>query len=142
MQTVTQNSAAPYLKAALTDIKRYRDAQGMRAIPVGHRAGTGAFSAPDFTDNNTALLKDYLGCGGNNSVSVDFIAYDQYSACATPFAKSGYESLYNNSLSSHLPQFFSTITCADREKRTFEDPSDQNMVLGPDMNQEWSGSVV
>ena len=53
-----QNSTAPYLKAAVADIRGYRYAQGMRAIPVGANALTETSNAPDVTDNNTALLRD------------------------------------------------------------------------------------
>ena len=100
----------------------------MRAIPIGHSAGTGAFLEPYITDNNTAHLRDYfLGCGGDNSSSVDFIAYDQYAtnaAWATKVSESSYKSLYNDSLDSFLPQSFSTSCRVDREKRTFEDRFD------------------
>ena len=104
----------------------------MRQIPVGYCSG-------DIGDD-LATLRDYLGCGGDNTTTVDFFALNRYSWCGqSSFGGSGYEQLYDNSVDYPLPQFFSETGCNIGGNRTFED---QAAVLGPDMNEKWSGAVM
>ena len=105
----------------------------MRRIPVGYCS---ADLGTEFVSN----LRDYLGCGGENSTTIDFFGLNRYSWCGpSSFTFSGYDELYNASLGSPLPQFFSETGCNEVGNRTF---GDQEAVLGPDMNQQWSGGVM
>lgn len=44
IQTGAYSSAAPYIKAATSDLKAYRDKKGYRAIPIGYSHGTTKFT--------------------------------------------------------------------------------------------------
>lgn len=104
----------------------------MRRIPVGYTTA----------DLNSLFgpLKDYLACGGDNSSTIDFFGYNDYSWCGpSSFEMSSYKSTYQESLDSPLPQFFAETGCKKVGNRTFDD---QESVLGPDMNHKWSGSIM
>ena len=125
--------AAPYIRAAARDVKAYRDAQKMRQIPVG-------YCSADLGISTISNLRNYLGCGGDNSTTVDFFALNRYTWCgSSSLTLSGYDQLYDASINSPLPLFFSETGCNEIGNRTFDD---QQAVLGPDMNGKWSGSVM
>ena len=125
--------AAPYIKAAARDVKAYRDAQKMRRIPVG-------YCSADLSITIVSDLRDYLGCGGDNSTTIDFFGLNRFSWCGnSSFTKSGYDQLYHASVDSPLPQFFFETGCNEIGSRTFDD---QQAILGIDMNGKWSGSVM
>ena len=105
----------------------------MRKIPVG-------YCSSDLTGETVSALRDYLGCGGDNSTTVDFFGLNRYSWCGqSSFTVSGYADLYNQSLDFPLPVFFSETGCNFVGNRTFDD---QVAILGPAMNQKWSGAIM
>lgn len=59
-----QSNAAPYIKAAVRDMKAYRNSKSYRNIPVGYSAADIAELRP--------MLQNYLACGGNSSQTIDF----------------------------------------------------------------------
>jgi len=112
-------------------VKAYRDAQQMRQIPVGYCSGD--------TSEIYANLRDYLSCGGDNATTIDFFGLNDYSWCDPgSFTTSGYDNLYNGSLGYPLPLFLSETGC-NANNRSFDN---QIAVLGPQMNQKWSGAVM
>lgn len=104
----------------------------MRKIPVG-------YCSSDLGTDVVADMRNYLGCGGDNTTTIDFFGYNHYSWCGpSTFTTAGYKSLYDSSTDSTLPLFFSETGC-NIYNRTFDD---QIAVLGPQMNEKWSGAVM
>jgi len=127
-----QSNAAPYIKAATRDIKAYRDSKGYRAIPVGYSAADIAELRP--------MLQNYLACGTNSSESIDFFGLNAYEWCGdSSFSTSGYSALNVNATDYNIPIFFSETGCNTSPPRTF---TDQSAILGPDMNDVWSGAII
>ncbi|KAL8904329.1 MAG: hypothetical protein Q9207_003340 [Kuettlingeria erythrocarpa] len=123
---------APFIKAAIRDVKAYRDGQGYRQIPIG-------YSAAD--DNEVRLAsQEYLVCGENISSNADFWALNRYSWCGdSTFTQSGYSDLNDDAKDYPVPIFFSETGCQLVGKREF---GDQEAILGPQMIDRWSGAVL
>jgi hypothetical protein len=127
-----QSLAAPYVKAAARDLKAYRNSKGYREIPVG-------YSAADISELRP-MLQNYLACGNNASESIDFFGLNAYEWCGTQTMQtSGYSTLNNYAAGYNIPIFFSETGCNTAPPRTF---ADQAAILGPDMNDEWSGAII
>jgi len=127
-----QSNAAPYIKAATRDMKAYRDGKNYRNIPIGYSAADIASLRP--------MLQNYLVCGGNSSENIDFFGLNAYEWCGdVTFQTSGYSNLYDQAAGYPVPIFFSETGCNTNRPRTF---TDQAAILGPDMNNEWSGAIV
>ncbi|KAF2267726.1 hypothetical protein CC78DRAFT_565914 [Lojkania enalia] len=129
-QTNTTN-AAEYVKAAITDMKAYRDFMQYRKIPIG-------YVAYDIAELRT-LQQDYFDCG-NDSISADFYGINTEYWCYTDeFAGSDYEEMYNQAEGYDIPIILTGTGCSDVTPRDF---SDQAALLGTDMNDRFSGSLV
>ncbi|KAG9229788.1 Glucanosyltransferase-domain-containing protein [Amylocarpus encephaloides] len=128
-----QSLAAPYIKAAARDLKAYRDAKGYRKIPVG-------YSAADIAELRPAL-QNYLACGTNSSESIDMFGLNAYEWCeaSNNFQTSGYSTLNSYAQIYNVPIFFSETGCRTSPPRLFQD---QSAILGPQMNQYWSGAII
>ncbi|KFY46192.1 hypothetical protein V494_00565 [Pseudogymnoascus sp. VKM F-4513 (FW-928)] len=128
-----QSEAAPYIKAATRDMKAYRDKKGFRKIPVGYSAADIAELRP--------MLQDYLTCGDKVEETVDFFGLNAYEWCAADndFQTSGYKTLNDMTAGYPVPIFFSETGCNTARPRLF---LDQNAILGPEMNDLWSGAIV
>lgn len=125
-------TSAPYIKAAIRDVKAYRDGQGYREIPVGYTAAD--------IDEVRLATQDYLVCGNNISNHADFWGLNRYSWCGnSTFTMSGYSGLYHEAQDYPVPIFFSETGCNKVGGREF---GDQEAILGPDMNDRWSGAVL
>jgi 1,3-beta-glucanosyltransferase GAS1 len=123
------SDAAPYVKAAALDLKSYRDSKGHRPIPVGYSGADVPALRP--------YLQNYLACGSD---SIDFYGQNQYSWCdPSSFTVSGYNIEYANASGYPIPIFFSETGCNTNPPRLFKD---QAAILGPQMNDEWSGAII
>ncbi|MCJ1336794.1 hypothetical protein MMC09_002072 [Bachmanniomyces sp. S44760] len=123
--------SAPYIKAAGRDIKAYRDGQNYRPIPVGYAA---------VSASNLLAQQNYLACGDNASQALDFFSINHYSWCGnSSFTESGYSELYSQTEGYSIPIFFSETGCNIVGHRAFQD---QSAILGPQMNDIWSGAIV
>ncbi|KAL9017437.1 MAG: hypothetical protein Q9185_005255 [Variospora sp. 1 TL-2023] len=123
---------APYVKAAIRDIKAYRDGQGYRKIPVGYSAA----------DVNSIRLdtQNYLVCGSNVSNHADFFSMNRYSWCGnSTFIESGYSEMYDEAENYPVPIFLSESGCNNIGDSRF---GDQEAILGPQMNDRYSGAVL
>ncbi|KAL8656235.1 MAG: hypothetical protein Q9210_000385 [Variospora velana] len=123
---------APYIKAAIRDIKAYRDGQGYRNIPVGYSAA----------DVNSVRLdtQNYLACGSNISNHADFFSMNRYSWCGdSTFTMSGYSEMYDEAEDYPVPIFLSESGCNNIGDSRF---GDQEAILGPQMNDRYSGAVL
>ncbi|TVY36924.1 1,3-beta-glucanosyltransferase [Lachnellula occidentalis] len=127
-----QSLAAPYVKAAARDLKAYRNSKNYREIPVG-------YSAADISELRP-MLQNYLACGTNASESIDMFGLNAYEWCGdVNMQTSGYDTLNTYAKSLNIPIFFSETGCNTNRPRTFDD---QSAILGPDMNENWSGAIV
>ena len=132
LTTGAQSIAAPYVKAAARDMKAYRDSKGYRDIPIGYSAADIASLRPN--------LQNYMACSTNASENLDFFSLNAYEWCGqNTYTGSGYSQLEANASSYSIPIFFSETGCNTPEPRTFDD---QSAILGPDMDQTWSGAII
>ncbi|OXV11618.1 hypothetical protein Egran_00622 [Elaphomyces granulatus] len=124
--------AAPYIKAAARDIKAYRESKGYRKIPVGYSAADIASLRP--------MLQNYMACSKNSSENLDFFSLNAYEWCGrSSFTLSGYSMLAVNATGYTIPIFFSETGCNTNPPRDF---MDQTAILGPSMEDTWSGAVI
>ncbi|KAL2210356.1 glycoside hydrolase family 72 protein [Sarocladium strictum] len=127
-----ESIAAPYLKAAARDLKAYRDEKGYRKIPIG-------YSAADIKELRP-MLQDYLTCGGNSSEIIDFFGLNSYSWCdPSTFNESSYNELQEYAKDFPVPIFFTETGCNVPGPRLWDD---QDAIFGPEMINDWSGSIV
>ena len=130
---MTGSPAAPFIKAAVADMKSYQNARNYRTIPIG-------YSAADIAELRPSL-QNYLACGSESSQAIDFFGLNSYEWCAATmdFQTSGYVNLQNMAANYSIPIFFSETGCNVSPPRTFDD---QAAIFGPDMIDTWSGSIV
>jgi len=120
------SSAAPYIKAAVADMKSYLSAKGYRQIPIGYSAADIAELRP--------MLQNYLACG-EMDVSIDFFGLNSYEWCGdATYDTSGYVALQAMAVGYNLPIFFSETGCNVGGERTF---NDQKAIFGPKMIDTW-----
>ncbi|TVY82929.1 1,3-beta-glucanosyltransferase gas2 [Lachnellula suecica] len=123
---------APYLKAAVADMKSYMSAKKYRTIPIGYSAADIAELRP--------MLQNYLACGSDYSESIDFFGLNSYEWCGdATYNTSGYSNLQALAEGYSIPIFFSETGCNVPEPRTF---GDQAAIFGPEMTNTWSGSII
>ena len=86
------------------------------------------------------MLQNYLACGPDPKQAADFYSLNVYEWCGqSSFDGSGYKDLVANASGLQIPIFISETGCHVPEPRTFDD---QDSILGPDMDNEWSGAIV
>ncbi|TVY93997.1 1,3-beta-glucanosyltransferase [Lachnellula willkommii] len=132
INTAAGSPAAPYVKAAVADMKSYMSTKKYRQIPIGYSAADIAALRP--------MLQNYLACGGDLKQSIDFFGLNSYEWCGeSTFETSGYANLQNLAQGYPVPIFFSETGCNVPTPRTF---GDQAAIFGPDMIGTWSGSII
>lgn len=132
INTAAGSPAAPYIKAAVADMKAYRASKNYREVPIGYSAADIAELRP--------MLQNYLACGDNRDAAIDFYGLNSYEWCGTnTFNGSGYNVLQEQAVDYGTPIFFSETGCNVGGPRTFED---QDSILGPDMEDTWSGTII
>lgn len=133
INTAAGSPAAPYIKAAVHDMKAYRDSKGYREVPIGYSAADIAELRP--------MLQDYLACGDDANARIDFFGLNSYEWCGptNTFSGSGYNVLQAQAVDYGTPIFFSETGCNVGGPRLFED---QSAILGPDMDDTWSGAII
>ncbi|RYP91525.1 hypothetical protein DL770_002371 [Monosporascus sp. CRB-9-2] len=121
---------APYFKAAVRDLKAFREQRGYRAIPL-------AYTATDsvFVRKATA---EYFACG-DPSEAIELFGLNVYSWCGqSDYYKSKFDELYEEFQEMNIPLAFSETGC-NFEERNF---SEVAAMLGPVFQAVFSGSVV
>lgn len=122
-------NAAPYVKAVGRDMKSYRVARGLRAIPIGYSAADVATIR-----YQTAL---YFNCGTDDERS-DFFAFNDYSLCdPAPYEGSQWQQKVVEYGNYTLPLFMSEYGC-NTNARTFEEVA----ALYSQMTPVYSGGLV
>ncbi|PYH97352.1 hypothetical protein BO71DRAFT_133683 [Aspergillus ellipticus CBS 707.79] len=131
--TTNQGSgAAPYILAAVRDLKSYRNEKNYRNIPIGYSAADIAELRP--------MLQNYLVCRPDSAERLDFFALNAYEWCGdSSYEQSGYKSLQEQAKGFPIPIFFSETGCNVARPRTF---SDQAAIFGDEMSDTWSGSMI
>ncbi|KAL8690257.1 MAG: hypothetical protein Q9218_004254 [Villophora microphyllina] len=132
LTTAEVSNAAPYVKAAIRDMKAYRDSKSYRKVPIGYSAADVPGLRP--------MLQNYLACGDNDAERADFYSLNVYEWCGvSTYDGSGYSQLEKNATGYNIPIFISETGCHIPRPRTF---ADQSAIFGPDMSDTWSGAIV
>ncbi|KAI9811515.1 MAG: hypothetical protein M1826_003155 [Phylliscum demangeonii] len=132
LSRANQSDGAPYIKAAVRDVKAFRDSKNLRKVPVGYSAADIAELRP--------MLQNYLACGSNASESVDYFSLNAYEWCGhSSYLTSGYKMLQENATDYSVPIFFSETGCNTVPPRDF---ADQAAIFGSDMADTWSGAII
>jgi hypothetical protein len=132
INTAAGSSAAPYIKAAVADMKAYRNSKNYRAVPIGYSAADIAGLRP--------WLQDYLVCGSDPNAAIDFFGLNSYEWCGdNNYQQSGYADLQALAVNYSSVIFFSETGCNVGGARLFQD---QASILGPDMDGTWSGAII
>ncbi|KZT68706.1 carbohydrate-binding module family 43 protein [Daedalea quercina L-15889] len=131
ISSLTDDQAAPYIKAAVRDIKAF-----MTSYNYTQLVGYTATDSP----NSRATLPFYLACGEDSSAIFDYWGLNIYEWCGTSdFETSGYEARTEELQSLGIPAFFSEYGCNAVEPRTFEDVP---VLYSSDMSNVWSGGII
>ncbi|ODQ47436.1 hypothetical protein PICMEDRAFT_71508 [Pichia membranifaciens NRRL Y-2026] len=127
----TNSDSAPFVKAAIRDMKAYISDKGYRDIPVG-------YSAND--DSHTrASSADFFACG-ENDVKADFYGINMYEWCGdASFSSSGYEDRTKEFSNLTIPIFFSEYGCNSEHPRKF---TEVGTLFSDKMTDVWSGGIV
>lgn len=127
----TNTNSAPFVKAAVRDIKAYISDKGYRNIPVG-------YSANDDKDTRVPSA-DYFACG-ENDVKADFYGINMYEWCGdSSFKQSGYQDRTKEFANLTVPVFFSEYGCNTIQPRKF---TEVQSIFSDEMTDVWSGGIV
>ncbi|VEU19612.1 DEKNAAC100625 [Brettanomyces naardenensis] len=127
----TNADAAPFIKAAIRDMKGYMSDKGYRGIPVG-------YSAND--DSGTRVNSaDYFACG-DDDIKADFYGINMYEWCgSSTFETSGYEERTKEFSNLSIPIFFSEYGCNEVSPRKFTEVA---TLFSDKMTDVWTGGIV
>lgn len=127
----TNTGAAPYIKAAIRDVKKYMVDKGYRNIPVG-------YSANDDADTREKSAR-YFACG-NETERADFYGINMYEWCGySSFKTSGYEERTKEFSDLNIPVFFSEYGCNSIRPRKF---TEVEALFSEQMTDVWAGGIV
>lgn len=131
VNAANNTNSAPFVKAAVRDVKAYIKQKNYRQIPVG-------YSASDDADVRVAEA-DYFACG-KTSEHADFYGVNMYEWCGkSDFEESGYEARTKEMKNMSIPLFFSEYGCNEVQPRKFEEVG---TLYSSDMDDVWSGGIV
>lgn len=123
--------AAPYIKAAVRDLKAFRDKRGYRPIPLAY-----------VTTDMQAVRKasaEYLACGDESS-AIDLFGMNVYSWCGrSNYYTAAFDQLYDDFAAYSLPLAFAETGCNGDGDRDFAEVA---AMLGSVFQALFSGSVV
>lgn len=127
----TTSDAAPFIKAAVRDVKSYISSHHYRQIPVG-------YSANDDAATRVASA-EYFACG-ESSISADFYGINMYEWCGdSSFRSSGYEQRTREFSKMPVPVFFSEYGCNKIRPRKF---TEVGTLFSGLMSDTWAGGIV
>ncbi|GME75768.1 unnamed protein product [[Candida] boidinii] len=127
----TNTDSAPFVKAAIRDMKSYMKEKSYRAIPIG-------YSANDDADTRVASA-DYFACGDLDE-RADFYGINMYEWCGNSnFKTSGYQDRTEEFSNLTIPVFFSEYGCNQVQPRKF---TEIGTIFSDEMTDVWSGGIV
>jgi len=131
ISSLPNDDAAPYIKAAVRDIKSYLSAHNYSQL-VG-------YTATD-SPNSRVELSYYLACGEEEAALFDYWGLNIYEWCGdSSFPQSGYQARTEELANLGVPAFFSEYGCNAVEPRTFQDVP---VLYSSDMSNVWSGGII
>lgn len=131
ISSLPNDDAAPYIKAAVRDIKSYMGAHNYSQL-VG-------YTATD-SPNSRVALPYYLACDEDTSSIFDYWGLNIYEWCGnSSFTVSGYQARTEELQNLGVPAFFSEYGCNAVEPRTFQDVP---VLYSSDMSDVWSGGII
>ncbi|CDS01169.1 related to GAS1-glycophospholipid-anchored surface glycoprotein [Sporisorium scitamineum] len=102
----SNTNAAPFIKAAVRDIKAYLCSKNSNVL-VSYSSTDGEAGATNWRD----MLADYLTCG-NAATSVDLYGLNSYAWCGnSSYTASGYDTLTSDFSSLPVPAYLSEFGC-------------------------------
>ncbi|KAL9098131.1 MAG: hypothetical protein Q9163_006153 [Psora crenata] len=132
MTRLNGSDTAPFIKAAIRDMKAYCRGKNYRSIPIG-------YSGADIPSLRP-MLQNYLACGSNPADAADFFSLNVYEWCGkSSFPGSGYNQLVANATDLQIPIFISETGCREVKPRLFDD---QDSIFGHEMSGSWSGAII
>lgn len=137
--TTGENSgAAPFVKAAVRDVKHYMAAKNYRRIPVGYASNDDAATRME--------VARYFVCEENENGQsdpdsvVDFYSLNMFEWCGySSYATSGYRQRTIEFSQMPVPVFFSEFGCNTVTPRPF---TEVEAIYGPAMLRVFSGGIV
>lgn len=137
------SGAAPFVRAAVRDTRRYMRQQGYRPVPIGYASNddeaTRIPSLQYFTrasESSSAIDTDNDGDRG----ITDFYGINMFEWCGyLTFATSGFRARTVEFASLPVPVFLSEFGCTSVRPRPF---TETEALYGVEMAQVWSGGVA
>ena len=127
----TVSDSAPYVKAAVRDIKSYIKQKNYRPLGVGYAA--------DDDPSIRVPMEDYLNCGSTGD-GIDFFGYNVYSWCGNSnYASSHYQARTEEFANYSVPVFFAEYGCNQDPPRLW---TETLALFGSQMSPVWSGGIV
>ncbi|KAK7917275.1 hypothetical protein PG985_010883 [Apiospora marii] len=125
--------AAPFVKAAVSDIKAFLDGRGYRRIPIAYSDQDTGYDG-EFNHYMKNTTTDYLTCSGNTE-SIDLFGINLLSACGD------YTSyVFDQFAESEIPIIISEVVCTEEgENRNF---SEVQTFLSTNYSDVFSGAMV
>lgn len=124
-------NAAPFVKAAVRDMREYINTKGYRALGVGY--------AMNHDPSIFNPASRFFDCGSQADV-VDFLGLNIYSWCGdSTYTESGYQTLTTHFESYAVPSFFAEYGCNAIEPRPF---TEVQTLYGTRMSKVFSGGIA
>ncbi|KAK6457863.1 uncharacterized protein RJT20DRAFT_125736 [Scheffersomyces xylosifermentans] len=132
--SVDNTNAAPFVRAAIRDVKKYITLSGFRKIPVGYASN----DDPEIRKD----IANYFVCENSDSrcSGADFFGINTYEWCGySTYATSGYRELTYEFNQYPIPVFFSEYGCNTINPRPF---TEIETLYGSTMTKVWSGGIA
>ncbi|KAA8567331.1 hypothetical protein EYC84_010361 [Monilinia fructicola] len=139
-----RSATAPDIKAAVADMRAYRDKMGYRTISTRYSAADVAELRPQ--------LQNYLACG-DPQTTIEFFGINSYTWNGSATTRVRVTTIYKHGceVNSSIPIFFRNESHRPTTKTHLfpmlypdhhRSPRDQAAIFGPEMSDTWSGALT